>query len=179
MENYRPHFYEIYRRKAEDCDKDLNATLMFAGLFSAVTSAFIAAINSGFQPDSHEETAALPNVLIYKVQTTLFASLAVSLFSAFLAMLGKQGLPHSCCSRAVPSVAPGVTLFCVLFYIFTAVVGAVSVSCLYQTTDIHILRRVPDALHRIPETFRRISGIFRHISHILGLLHSAISVPIK
>ena len=89
-----------------------------AGLFSAVTSAFIIQVSSGLQPDPNEETAALLRVLIYKVDNTtfgdsvptipqpwtgpprmivqvqaiLFASLAASLFSAFLAMLGKQWL---------------------------------------------------------------------------------------
>ena len=86
-----------------------------AGLFSAVTSAFIIEVNSQLQPDPNEETAALLRVLIHKVDNTtfgddvpsipqwtgpphtivqvqaiLFASLAASLFSAFLAMLGKQ-----------------------------------------------------------------------------------------
>ena len=80
-----------------------------------MTSAFIIEVNSKLQPDSNEETAALLRVLIYKVDNTtfgdnvpsipqwtgpphmivqvqaiLFASLATSLFSAFLAMLGKQ-----------------------------------------------------------------------------------------
>ena len=82
-----------------------------------MTSAFIIDINSQLQPDPNEETAALLRVLIYKVDNTtfgndipsiprwtgpphmivqvqaiLFASLAASLFSAFLAMLGKQWL---------------------------------------------------------------------------------------
>ena len=89
-----------------------------AGLFSAVTSAFIIEVNSQLQPDPNEETAALLRVLIHKVDNTtfgdnvptvpqpwtgpphvivhvqaiLFASLAASLFSALLAMLGKQWL---------------------------------------------------------------------------------------
>jgi hypothetical protein len=83
-----------------------------------VTSAFIIEVNSQLQPDPNEETAALLRVLIYKidnttfggdvppiplqwtgpphtivqVQAVLYASLAASLFSAFLAMLGKQWL---------------------------------------------------------------------------------------
>ena len=83
-----------------------------------MTSAFIIEVNSQFQPDANEETAALLRVLIHKVDNTtfggdvptvpqpwtgpphvivqvqaiLFASLAASLFSAFLAMLGKQWL---------------------------------------------------------------------------------------
>jgi len=82
-----------------------------------VTSAFIIEVNSQLQPDPNEETAALLRVLIHKVDNTafsgnvpsipqwvgpshtiirvqaiLFTSLATSLFSAFLAMLGKQWL---------------------------------------------------------------------------------------
>ena len=87
-----------------------------AGLFSAVASAFIIEVNPDLKPDPNEETAALLRVLIYKVDNTtfsevpaipqwtgpprttiqvqavLFASLSASLFSAFLAMLGKQWL---------------------------------------------------------------------------------------
>ena len=88
-----------------------------AGLFSAVTSAFILDVQYQLQPDTGDETAALLRVLIYKidstafgndrptlpqwsspphtivqVQTILYASLIVSLLAAFLAMLGKQRL---------------------------------------------------------------------------------------
>ena len=88
-----------------------------AGLFSAVASAFIILVDPQLKPDSGDETAALLRILIYKidnttfgndvptlpqwtgppramvdVQTILFASLALSLLSAFLAMLGKQWL---------------------------------------------------------------------------------------
>ena len=82
-----------------------------------MTSAFIIEVNSQLQPDPGDETAALLRVLIYEinnsafggniptlpqwtgppptmvhVQAILFSSLAISLFSAFLAMLGKQWL---------------------------------------------------------------------------------------
>ena len=82
-----------------------------------MTSAFIIEVNSELKPDPNEETAALLRVLIYKIDNTtfggdipavpqwtgpphtvvhvqaiLFASLAVSIFSAFLAMLGMQWL---------------------------------------------------------------------------------------
>ena len=92
-------------------------TLSQAGLFSAVTSAFIINIQSQLQPDTGDETAALLRVLIYKIDNTtfgndaptlpqwtgpphaivqvqaiLYASLAATLLSAFLAMLGKQWL---------------------------------------------------------------------------------------
>ena len=117
----------------EKYEADLDTTLIFvsfvlrsyvrvltrsqAGLFSAVTSAFIINIQSQLQPDAGDETVALLRVLIYKfdnttfgndtptlpqwtgpphaivqVQAILYASLAATLLSAFLAMLGKQWL---------------------------------------------------------------------------------------
>ena len=82
-----------------------------------MTSAFIIQVQPQLQPDPNGETAALLRVLIYKIDNTtfgdnvptvpqwsgpphtivqvqaiLYASLAASLFSAFLAMLGKQWL---------------------------------------------------------------------------------------
>ena len=82
-----------------------------------MTSAFIIQVQPQLQPDPNEETAALLRVIIYKmdnttfggdvptvpqwsgpphtiihVQAILYASLATSLFAAFLAMLGKQWL---------------------------------------------------------------------------------------
>ena len=88
-----------------------------AGLFSAVAATFITQVDSQLQPDPNDETHALLRILIHKIDNTtfgnevpalpnwtgpprsvvhvqaiLFASLAVSLFSAFLAMLGKQWL---------------------------------------------------------------------------------------
>ena len=88
-----------------------------AGLFSAVTSAFILQVQPQLQPDPIDETAALLRILIHKIDNTtfsndvptvlqwsgpphsiiqiqaiLYASLAASLFPALLAMLGKQWL---------------------------------------------------------------------------------------
>ena len=89
-----------------------------AGLFSAVTSAFIIEVNSELQPDPNQESAALLHVILYnmnntafsnniptipqpwtgpppaiaQVQAIMYASLAASLFATFLAMLGKQWL---------------------------------------------------------------------------------------
>jgi len=82
-----------------------------------VTAAFIIQVLPQLQPDPNEETAGLLRVLIHKIDNTtfgnsdptlpkwtgpphtivqvqaiLFASLTISLFSAFLAMLGKQWL---------------------------------------------------------------------------------------
>ena len=141
QEDPRARFFEDYCNEAEEYDRefmkkydeDLNTTLIFvssvwcsgvrvltrsqAGLFSAVTSAFIIEVHSHLQQDPNDETAALLRVLIYKIDNTTFgnnpptipqwtgppqtivhvqaillASLAASLLSAFLAMLGKQWL---------------------------------------------------------------------------------------
>ena len=141
QEDYRSQFYKHYRREADEYDRefmekydgDLDTTLIFvsfvrcsgvlvvtwsqAGLFSAVTSAFIIDVQSQLRSDPNDETAALLRVLIYKtdnttfgndipplpqwtgppymivqVQAVLYASLTTSLLSAFLAMLGKQWL---------------------------------------------------------------------------------------
>ena len=86
-----------------------------AGLFSAVSSAFIIDVQSNLQPDPNEMTAAYMRILIHNMNNTLFpdadpspvtwtgpppeivtvqsllySSLATSLFAAFIAMLGKQ-----------------------------------------------------------------------------------------
>ena len=86
-----------------------------AGLFSAVSSAFIIDVQSKLEPDPNEMTAAYMRILIHTmnnslfpdadptsatwtgpppaivtVQSLLYASLTTSLFAAFLAMLGKQ-----------------------------------------------------------------------------------------
>ena len=86
-----------------------------AGLFSAVSSAFIIDVQSNLQPDPNEMTTAYLRILIHNMNNTLFpdanstpaawtgpppeivtvqsllySSLATSLFAAFIAMLGKQ-----------------------------------------------------------------------------------------
>ena len=88
---------------------------MQAGLFSAVSSAFNIDVQSKLEPGPNEMTAAYMRILIHTmnnslfpdtdpdsatwtgpppeivtVQSLLYASLATSLFAAFLAMLGKQ-----------------------------------------------------------------------------------------
>ena len=131
----------MYRRESGDFDRDyagkydedLNTSLIFvsplipyavldtepehaqAGLFSAVSSAFIVDVQSKLEPDPNEMTAAYmrslipavnasifpdadpssitwtgPPAEIIAIQALLYASLATSLFAAFLAMLGKQ-----------------------------------------------------------------------------------------
>ena len=137
----RADFFAIYRKESDEFDRDyakkydedLNTSLIFvsdsvlmcplsadsgsvqAGLFSAVSSAFIIDVQSKLQPDPNEMTAAYMQILIHAVnnslfpgadpdaiawtgpspeivtvQSLLYASLATSLFVAFLAMLGKR-----------------------------------------------------------------------------------------
>ena len=135
----------MYKREATEYDtdyvkkydEDLNTTLIFvgrtsfapptscltgpflqAGLFSAVSSAFVIDVHSGLQPDPNEQSAALlrailltlnksaipneaptvppaqenPPSEIVTVTGLMYASLLISLLAAFTAMLGKQWL---------------------------------------------------------------------------------------
>ena len=137
----RTDFFAVYRKEADEFDRDyakkydedLNTSLIFvseslrtrlfsaepggaqAGLFSAVSSAFIVNVQSKLEQDPNDMTAAYMRILIHAVngslfpdadpsaviwkgpppriitvQLLLYASLAASLFAAFLAMLGKQ-----------------------------------------------------------------------------------------
>jgi len=115
-------------------DEDLNTTLIFvcrlsfslvkyltcsqAGLFSAVSSAFVIDVHSNLQPDPNKQSAAILRVIlltlnqsaipgetptvppvqerppseIVTVTCLMYASLFISLLAAFVAMLGKQWL---------------------------------------------------------------------------------------
>ena len=138
----RVEFYDKFQREADEHDRDfmkkydedLNTTLIFvsvlsplqswryiiweqAGLFSAVTSAFIIDVQGNLQPDYTELSFALlqiiantslgntptgddakipkwdgPDPAIVQVQAILYSSLAASLLSALVAVLGKQWL---------------------------------------------------------------------------------------
>ena len=143
--NPRVEFYNKFQREADDYDhdfmkkhdEDLNTTLIFvsifciyvsrgvhlgflgvqAGLFSAVTSAFILDVQSNLEPDYQEMSYTLlriiasaslgnvptgadaafpqwngPDPTVVHVQSILYSSLAASLLAAFIAMLGKQWL---------------------------------------------------------------------------------------
>ncbi|KAF9646287.1 hypothetical protein BDM02DRAFT_3188951 [Thelephora ganbajun] len=119
-------FCTMYKRETMDydteymnkCNEDLNTTLIFAGLFSAVSSAFVIAVQTKLESDSggrselylraillslnrsispNEDPIAPPpwNGPPQEIITTsdlLYASLLMSLLAAFVAMLGKQWL---------------------------------------------------------------------------------------
>ncbi|KAJ6469690.1 hypothetical protein DFH09DRAFT_1344691 [Mycena vulgaris] len=65
---------------------DLNTGLIFAGLFSAVSSAFIILIQPEFTPD------AQPSTKIVVAQSLLYMSLFAILLASLLAVLGMQWL---------------------------------------------------------------------------------------
>ncbi|KAJ7254881.1 hypothetical protein C8J57DRAFT_955807, partial [Mycena rebaudengoi] len=114
--------WNTYKMLSEEYDReflkkygtDLDTSLIFAGLFSAVSSAFIIQIQPELQQDPNEVTQQLLRVLIYNgnqslfsgidlaepngratttvviVQSLLYACLFSTLLAALLAVLGKQ-----------------------------------------------------------------------------------------
>ncbi|KAJ7688832.1 hypothetical protein B0H17DRAFT_879538, partial [Mycena rosella] len=114
----------VYEKLADEFDKefqrkygnDLDTSLIFAGLFSAVSSSFIIQIQPELQPDSNAATQALLMVLVQNMtgaattgltpeqlgaptiivvaQSLLYFSLFSTLLAGLLAVLGKQWLLH-------------------------------------------------------------------------------------
>ncbi|KAJ6599846.1 hypothetical protein DFH09DRAFT_626872 [Mycena vulgaris] len=120
-------FWNLYKPLADEHDKeflekystDLDTSLIFAGLFSAVSSAFIIEIQPELQPDPNNMNQALMRLLIHTINSSIFsgsdiiipispapttvvivaqgllyASLSCTLLTALLAVLGKQWLMH-------------------------------------------------------------------------------------
>ncbi|KAJ7770548.1 hypothetical protein B0H16DRAFT_1881547 [Mycena metata] len=87
-------FWTTYMKLADEHDKelhqkystDLDTTLIFAGLFSAVSSAFIIQIQPQAGPDA-------PTIFV-AAQSLLYISLLTTLLAALLAILGKQWLMY-------------------------------------------------------------------------------------
>ncbi|KAG2135665.1 hypothetical protein BD769DRAFT_1320831, partial [Suillus cothurnatus] len=121
----RSHFWGLYKRVAEEHDDefleryngDMDIVLIFSGLFSAVSTAFIVAMESNLSPDPDDTTHALltqlvqiglgnftaagsapaspastwsPSTVNIRIQSIAYASLSFSLLAAFGAVLGKQ-----------------------------------------------------------------------------------------
>ncbi|KAJ7661866.1 hypothetical protein B0H17DRAFT_953380 [Mycena rosella] len=117
-------FWTVYGKLADEFDKqfqhkygnDLDTSLIFAGLFSAVSSSFIIQIQPELQPDPNAVTQALLLVLVQNMtgaaimgptperlvaptiivvaQSLLYFSLFSTLMAGLLAVLGKQWLLH-------------------------------------------------------------------------------------
>ncbi|KAG2362092.1 hypothetical protein BDR07DRAFT_1221980, partial [Suillus spraguei] len=119
-------FLAAYKKVAEEHDDeflekyngDMDVMLIFSGLFSAVSSAFIVAMESNLSPDPDDTTHALlaqlvqiglgnftavgstpatqastwspPIATSIRIQSIAYASLSFSLLAAFGAVLGKQ-----------------------------------------------------------------------------------------
>ncbi|KAJ7907947.1 hypothetical protein B0H13DRAFT_1517534, partial [Mycena leptocephala] len=120
----KAEFWTAYKTLADEFDddfqrkyaNDLNTSLIFAGLFSAISSAFIIQIQPELQPDPNAMTQALlvvlvqnitgigipamvptqtrPSAIIVLAQSLLFFSLFSTLSVGLLAVLGKQWLMH-------------------------------------------------------------------------------------
>ncbi|KAJ7866178.1 hypothetical protein B0H13DRAFT_1574884, partial [Mycena leptocephala] len=111
-------FWTAYKKLADEFDhdfqrkygNDLDTALIFAGLFSAVSSAFIIQVQPELQQDPNAMTQALLAILVQNMtgatipvspqpdppavtvlaQSLLYFSLFATLLAALLAVLGKQ-----------------------------------------------------------------------------------------
>ncbi|KAJ7215934.1 hypothetical protein GGX14DRAFT_606915, partial [Mycena pura] len=91
-------FWTSYMKLADEHDKeckekystDLDMSLIFAGLFSAITSAFIIQIQPQLIPDPPMN----PPIKIVVAQSLLYISLSTTLLAALLAVLGKQWIMY-------------------------------------------------------------------------------------
>ncbi|KAG1880564.1 hypothetical protein C8R48DRAFT_625253, partial [Suillus tomentosus] len=125
----RSRFWGVYKRVAEEHDgeflerytTDMDIVLIFSGLFSAVSTAFIVAMESNLSPDPSDITNSLLKQLVQiglgnlveagtapadpastwsppasavRIQLVAYASLSMSLLAAFGAVLGKQWLGY-------------------------------------------------------------------------------------
>ncbi|KAG2073812.1 hypothetical protein BDR04DRAFT_1009760 [Suillus decipiens] len=123
----RSRFWAAHKRVASEHDdefleryyNDMDIVLVFSGLFSAVSSAFIVAMESNLSPDPSVTTNALltqlvliglgnftaagstpvapawsPSIAHLRIQSVAYASLSFSLLAAFWAVLGKQWLGY-------------------------------------------------------------------------------------
>ncbi|KAG2340998.1 hypothetical protein BDR05DRAFT_862320, partial [Suillus weaverae] len=121
----RSRFWGVYKRVAEEHDgeflerytSDMDIVLVFSGLFSAVNTAFIVAMEPNLSPNPSDTTNALLTQLVQIgfgnfaeagsmpaapasswslpprtlwIQTIAYVSLSMSLLAAFGAVLGKQ-----------------------------------------------------------------------------------------
>ncbi|KAH8103098.1 hypothetical protein BXZ70DRAFT_772076 [Cristinia sonorae] len=122
----RARFWKLFKTEAEEFHADflrkhngeLDISLIFAGLFSAISGTFASSMQTSLAPDPNDTTHVLlmmvirslnstafadkdldlpqftPDPIIVWSQTLLFASLGASLFAALAAMLGKEWLSH-------------------------------------------------------------------------------------
>ncbi|KAG2135300.1 hypothetical protein DEU56DRAFT_396617, partial [Suillus clintonianus] len=127
--DHRSRFWGVYKRVAEEHDgeflerytSDMDIVLVFSGLFSAVSTSFIVAMEPNLNPNPSDTTNALltqlvqiglgnltaagtaaaapgstwsPSPTTVWIQMIAYASLSMSLLAAFGAVLGKQWLGY-------------------------------------------------------------------------------------
>ncbi|KAJ7154536.1 hypothetical protein C8R46DRAFT_439593 [Mycena filopes] len=91
----KTRFWNAYKTLADEHDQELlqkygtelDTSLLFSGLFSAVSSAFIIQVQPELAPHN-------PPVLVLVAQCLLYISLSLTLLAALLAVLGKQWLMY-------------------------------------------------------------------------------------
>ncbi|KAG2132061.1 hypothetical protein DEU56DRAFT_739723, partial [Suillus clintonianus] len=119
--DHRSRFWGVYKRVAEEHDgeflerytSDMDIVLVFSGLFSAVSTSFIVAMEPNLSPNPSDTTNVLlaqlvqiglgnltaaaapaspwsPPTSTIRIQMIAYASLSMSLLAAFGAVLGKQ-----------------------------------------------------------------------------------------
>ncbi|THH27539.1 hypothetical protein EUX98_g6650 [Antrodiella citrinella] len=126
-QDIRSRFWKLYKTEAEEFHVDfikkygeeLDISLIFAGLFSAVSATFVTALQSNLAADPNATTQVLLMMIVRSlnstafpgqdlilpqftgpdrttiwVQSLLYASLGASLFAALAAMLGKEWVGH-------------------------------------------------------------------------------------
>ncbi|KIK40242.1 hypothetical protein CY34DRAFT_60415, partial [Suillus luteus UH-Slu-Lm8-n1] len=122
----RSRFWRVYKRVAEEYDgeflerytSDMDIVLVFSGLFSAVSTSFVVAMQSSLSPNPIDTTNTLiaqlvqiglgnlaavptvpastwsPSTMTLRIQMIAYTSLSMSLLAAFGAVLGKQWLGY-------------------------------------------------------------------------------------
>ncbi|KAJ7636767.1 hypothetical protein FB45DRAFT_1138666, partial [Roridomyces roridus] len=97
----KTEFWNAYKAVSDEYDReyqqkygtDLDTSLIFAGLFSAVSSAFIIQIQPEIQGTPGTPVTPVPHTVL-AAQTLLYVSLSATLLAALLAVLGKQWLMY-------------------------------------------------------------------------------------
>ncbi|THH30652.1 hypothetical protein EUX98_g3517 [Antrodiella citrinella] len=126
-QDVRSRFWKLFKTESEEFHKDivekcggeLDISLIFAGLFSAVSATFATALQSNLAADPNATTQVLLMMVVHSlnstafagqdlilptftgpdhttiwVQSLLYASLGASLFAALTAVLGKEWVSH-------------------------------------------------------------------------------------
>ncbi|KAJ7847512.1 hypothetical protein B0H14DRAFT_3867493 [Mycena olivaceomarginata] len=122
------NFWNLYNTIADEHDKefvekyitDLDTSLIFAGLFSAISSAFIIQIQPELQPDPNDTNQALMRILIHAVNSTMFSGADLSIPTSFtpphLVVVAQSLLYISLCSTLLAALLAVLGKQWVMYY---------------------------------------------------------------